>query len=100
MAAATKRMAGLKSALEEAAGGRAGAAVRATPATAKTASAEKAGSRSGKIHVGAWLSPDFKTSLRMVQIKTAKSGERGFQDLVAEALNDLFAKYDVPTVGE
>jgi hypothetical protein len=98
--AATKRLAGLKNALEEAAGNRASATPKARPATGKTAPAEKAGSRNGKIHVGAWLSPEFKTSLRMVQIKTAKGGERGFQDLVAEALNDLFAKYDVPTVGE
>jgi hypothetical protein len=88
--AAAKRLAGLRSALEGAAGG------RATPVTAPT---PRAGSRGGKIHVGAWLSPEFKTSLRMVQIKTAGGGERGFQDLVAEALNDLFAKYDVPTVG-
>ena len=97
MAAPAKRLAGLKMALAEAAGSR----VSVTPkAEAKGATAEKTGSRSGKIHVGAWLPPEFKTSLRMVQIKTAKDGERGFQDLVAEALNDLFAKYDVPTVSE
>jgi hypothetical protein len=94
--ARAKRLAGLKSALEEAAGSR--PATKATAATA--AAAERTGSRNGKIHVGAWLPPEYKTSLRMIQIKTGgKAGsERGFQELMAEALNDLFAKYDVPTV--
>jgi Antitoxin-like ribbon-helix-helix len=38
----------------------------------------------------------------MIQIKTGGKGkpERGFQELMAEALNDLFAKYDVPTISE
>jgi hypothetical protein len=93
--ARAKPLAGLKSALEEAAGSRTTGTARATPATA-----ERSGSRSGKIHVGAWLPPEYKTSLRMIQIKTGGKGgpERGFQELMAEALNDLFAKYDVPTV--
>ena len=97
--ARAKRLAGLKSALEEAAGSRP-AIKGAGPAKAE-ATAER-GNRNGKIHVGAWLSPEYKTSLRMIQIKTAGKGdpERGFQQLMAEALNDLFAKYDVPTVSE
>jgi hypothetical protein len=99
--ARAKPLAGLKSALEEAAGSRATGTARATPAPAEAA-AERTGSRSGKIHVGAWLPPEYKTSLRMIQIKTGGKGgsERGFQELMAEALNDLFAKYDVPTVNE
>jgi hypothetical protein len=98
--ATAKRLAGLKSALEEAAGSRA-ATKGAGPAKAE-ATAERTGNRNGKIHVGAWLSPEYKTSLRMIQIKTAGKGdpERGFQQLMAEALNDLFAKYDVPIVNE
>jgi hypothetical protein len=98
--AGAKRLAGLKSALEEAAGGRPAIKV-AAPAKAEPA-AERTASRNGKIHVGAWLPPEYKTSLRMIQIKTGGKGgpERGFQQLMAEALNDLFAKYDVPTVNE
>jgi hypothetical protein len=101
MVGATKRLAGLKSALEEAAGSRVVASPRAA-AVAETARTEKrTASRNGKIHVGAWLPPEFKTSLRMIQIKASGSGtERGFQDLLAEALNDLFAKYDVPVVNQ
>lgn len=67
--ARAKPLAGLKSALEEAAGSRTTGTARATPATAEPA-AERSGSRSGKIHVGAWLPPEYKTSLRMIQIKT------------------------------
>jgi hypothetical protein len=95
--ARAKPLAGLKTALEEAAGSR--PSNTATPAKAE-ATAERTGSRNGKIHVGAWLPPEYKTSLRMIQIKTGGRGgaERGFQELMAEALNDLFAKYDVPTV--
>jgi hypothetical protein len=95
--ARAKPLAGLKTALEEAAGNR--PANAATPTKAE-ATAERTGSRNGKIHVGAWLPPEYKTSLRMIQIKTGGRGgaERGFQELMAEALNDLFAKYDVPTV--
>jgi hypothetical protein len=97
--ARAKRLAGLKSALEEAAGSR--PAIIKAPARAE-ATAERTGNRNGKIHVGAWLSPEYKTSLRMIQIKSVGKGgpERGFQQLMAEALNDLFAKYDVPTVNE
>jgi len=54
-----------------------------------------------KEYTGAWLNPDFSTSLRMVQLRRRKGpdGKKVFlDDLVAEALNDLFAKYDVPTV--
>lgn len=56
----------------------------------------KAPSREGKIPVTAYLSPDFKRSLRLIQAKDGGS----LQDLIAEALNDLFAKHDVPTVTE
>jgi hypothetical protein len=98
--ARAKRMAGLKSALEEAAGSR---PTSQAAASAKTeAPPGRTSSRNGKIHVGAWLAPEYKTSLRMIQVKTGRKGgpERGFQELMAEALNDLFAKYDVPTVSE
>ncbi len=51
-------------------------------------------SREGKTNITAYLSPDFKSSLRLIQARTGKS----LQTLIAESLNDLFAKYDVPMV--
>ena len=56
----------------------------------------KAPSREGKTNVTAYLSPGYKASLRLIQARTSKS----LQALLAEALNDLFSKYDVPTVRE
>lgn len=53
--------------------------------------------RAGKVHLGGWLSPSYKTSLRAIQMQLP---ERDLQSLFAEALNDLFAKYRVPTVSE
>ena len=55
----------------------------------------KAPSREGKLHVSAWLSPDYKVSLRAIQMKFPN---RSLQDLFSEALNDMFEKYDVPVV--
>ena len=42
------------------------------------------------------MHPDFKTSLRLVQ--AAKGPSSTLQDILAEALNDLFAKYNVPAI--
>lgn len=72
-------------------------AVPSEPSGARPAappSAGKAPSREGKTNITAWLSPDYKASLRLIQSKE----NRSMQALIAEALNDLFAKYDVPTV--
>jgi hypothetical protein len=41
-------------------------------APAATPTTTKAPSRDGKIHIGAYLHPDFKTSLRLVQARTGK----------------------------
>lgn len=61
----------------------------------KTASPESVGgSREGKAHIGAYLDPSFRRSLRMVQAQT----DHDLQELLAEALNDLFRKYNVPVV--
>lgn len=93
--AATNRLAGLKSALETAAG-----KSRAVHADAEEPpiAADKAGKgRSGQIHIGAWLPAEAKTSLRMILVKT---GRDTVQELIAEALNDLFEKYDVPVIKE
>jgi hypothetical protein len=54
----------------------------------------KAPSREGKTPITAYLSPDYKASLRLIQAKRGGTT----QALIAEALNDLFTKYDVPTV--
>lgn len=56
----------------------------------------KAPSRAGKTNITAYLSPDYKASLRLIQARRNVS----IQDLMAEALNDLFAKYDVPTISD
>ena len=67
----------------------------------KSATPAKAPSRVGKEYTGAWLNPDFGMSLRLVQIKRRRDdqGKKIYlDDLIAEALNDLFRKYDVPTV--
>jgi len=54
----------------------------------------KAPSREGKIHIGAYLHPDFKRSLRLVQAQTGDD----VQALIAKALNDLFRAHDVPVI--
>jgi hypothetical protein len=52
-------------------------------------------SRQGQFNLSSWQPLAFKSSLRLVQ---ARKGNATIQDLMAEALNDLFIKYDVPTV--
>ena len=61
-------------------------------------STTKAAARAGKENIAAWLPSDFKKSIRLVQAKRA--GDPSLQDLMAEAFNDLFIKYNVPTVSE
>jgi Antitoxin-like ribbon-helix-helix len=56
----------------------------------------KAPSREGRCHIAAVLPPAYKVSIRAVQMKHDKP----LQHLVAEALNLLFEKYNVPTVAE
>lgn len=53
-------------------------------------------SRDGQVNVSAWMHPDFKVGLRLVQARKGAKAE--LQDLLAEALNDLFTKYNVPVV--
>jgi hypothetical protein len=63
------------------------AAVAVTPSYAPP-------SRAGKTNLTAYLSRDYKANMRLIQAKTGRS----LQTLIAEALNDLFAKYDVPVI--
>lgn len=61
-----------------------------------TSPATRPASREGKVNISAWLNPDFKRSLRMVQAVTDKK----LEVLMAEALNELFAKHNVPQIRE
>lgn len=58
----------------------------------------KASTREGKKNIAAWLPNDFKKSIRLVQAKLP--GDPSLEELMAEAFNDLFIKYNVPTVRE
>lgn len=49
-------------------------------------------SKTGKVNVTGYFDPEVKSSLRLVQAKSGKT----IQDILAEALNDVFAKYKVP----
>src|SRR5580704_19469122 len=66
----------------------------ATAALPAVRSAYKAPSREGKIHIGAYLHPDFKRSLRLVQARTGKD----LQALLADALNELFRTHNAPVI--
>ena len=50
-------------------------------------------SRQGRVMVSGWLPIEARSSFKLIQ---AKHPEKLMQDLVAEAMNDLFAKYNVP----
>jgi hypothetical protein len=51
--------------------------------------------RQGKTHLGGWFPRTYSSSLRLIQ---AKHPEKDLQSLFSEALNDLFTKYNVPTI--
>ena len=56
------------------------------------------GSREGKENIAAWLPTGYKKSIRLVQAQ--RPGDPSLQELMAEAFNDLFTKYNVPTISE
>ena len=56
----------------------------------------KAPTRNGKIHIGAYLHPDFKKSLMLVRARTGQD----VQTLLAQALNDLFRTHNVPVIDQ
>ena len=58
-----------------------------------TTSTYKQPSRAGKVNVTGYFAPSVKSSFRMIQ---TTHPEKTIQDLLTEALNDLFAKYNVP----
>jgi hypothetical protein len=90
---AKRNLADLQKALDR--GGKADAPSE-RPETTVRAGSYKAPSRENKTPITAYLSPDYKTSLRLIQARE----NRSIQALIGEALNDLFAKYKVPTVSE
>ena len=96
------KFAAMQKQLEQAGGSKRGTAVAAVaPEPVAVAPAAptvkvKAPSREGKIHIGAYLNPDFKRSLRMVQAQTGKD----MQELIALALNDLFRGHNVPVIDQ
>jgi hypothetical protein len=57
------------------------------------APARKETTRQGRVMVSGWLPIEARSSFRLIQ---AKHPEKRMQDLVVEAMNDLFAKYNVP----
>ena len=67
----------------------------APPITSKRAEtpARKETTRQGRVMVSGWLPIEARSSFRLIQ---AKHPEKRMQDLVEEAMNDLFAKYNVP----
>ena len=56
----------------------------------------KAPSRKGMTPVTAYLSPNYQRGLRLIQARNDGS----LQDPIAEALNELFARHDMPTVSK
>lgn len=69
---------------------------KAPVATTQQKRDDKPSSREGKIHIGAYVSPDFKKSLRLVQAQTGED----VQTLLTRALNDLFKSHNVPVVDQ
>lgn len=64
----------------------------ATPLTHEGGRAWAQPSRVGKTNITGYFPVEVKNSLRQVQILTG----RNFQQLLGEALTDLFRKYNVP----
>jgi hypothetical protein len=65
------------------------------PAGARAGSAKPY--RVGRVNVTGYFDPAVKQSIRLIQ---AKHPDRTLQELLAEALNDLFAKYNVPQTAQ
>jgi hypothetical protein len=94
MVMTASKMADIQRQLERATGHAAVAVKIQHPVPATASTATKVPSREGKIHIGAYLHPDFKTSLRLVQARTGKD----IQTLLAGALNELFRAHSAPVI--
>ncbi len=70
----------------------------AGPPVAVSQGTAKSPTRQGRIMVSGWLPIAARSSFRLIQVAHP---EKKMQDLVTEAMNDLFAKYNVPqTAGD
>lgn len=70
--------------------------VENTPSSTRTAAPlrkQGVNTRQGRVMVSGWLPIEARSSFRLIQ---AKHPDKKMQDLVTEAMNDLFAKYNVP----
>lgn len=85
------KLANLQAQLEKTAGTRP-TAVQQVPLTSEEV--PRPSSRDGKVHIGAYLSREYRANLHMVQAATGLST----QALIARALNDLFRVYNVPVI--
>jgi hypothetical protein len=65
-----------------------------TETTTTAPSSDRQANRVGRVNIAAWLDPAFKNSIRLIQARRPGT----IQEIMEEALNDLFAKYDVPQV--
>jgi hypothetical protein len=93
------KITGPDDALTMAANGRESATLPAAHG-AGTPGARAAGTRPhrvGRVNITGYFDPAVKQSLRLIQ---AKYPDRTVQDLLAEALNDLFGKYGVPKTAD
>ena len=52
-------------------------------------------SRQGRVHIGAYLSADFKRGVRMLQAATGED----LQSILARLLNEEFRRHNLPEVG-
>lgn len=53
-------------------------------------------SRRGRVHIGAYLHPDFKRGIRMLQAATGED----LQSILARVLNEQFRLHNLPEVGQ
>lgn len=93
------KLSGLQNALNSSSGRSAAVAPASIAAPMSTTTRiGKPPSRAEQVNISAWLHKDFKKSIRLVQAKRLDNSS--LQDLMAEAFNDLFSKYNVPTINQ
>jgi hypothetical protein len=96
---AKKTRSSLGAALNIAAHGPGSAKLRQAPAAQRQTEQPAMGAKStradriGRVNVTGYFDPTVKASFRLIQ---AQHPQLSLQDLLAEALDDLFAKYNVP----
>lgn len=90
----TKTLKGLQNALESSAGKKPPVVAPPVP----TIPLGRAPSRSGLVNISAWLPKEVRKHIRMVQVRKPDTEDSTLQGLMLEAFNELFIKYDVPTI--